>query len=196
MKCDLIYAELSGKQLPEAHRVQEICEALQKTILGVRSMAYDLRPPVLEGLGIVETIYRFCEDFTQMWGVTVDFQSAGLQNLKLDHSIQINLYRLVQEGLTNIRKHAAAGRVTLKLAAAFPNIILRIEDNGRGFDVQARAAAGGQEKRMGLRNMQERVNLLNGKMKLQSKPGWGTKVVIKLPVEEKKRGAKKNHFNR
>ena len=159
-------------------------------------MAYDLRPPGLEKLGLVETIYRFCEDFTQMWGLPVDFQSAGLKNLKLDYGIQINLYRLVQEGLTNIRKHAAAGRVTLKLAAAFPNIILRVEDNGRGFDVQARAAAAGQEKRMGLRSMQERVTLLNGEMKLQSKPGQGTKVTIKLPFVEKKSGTKENHLNR
>ncbi|MEN8760456.1 MAG: PAS domain S-box protein, partial [Desulfobacterales bacterium] len=182
IECDLIYSELLNNRPPDAHRIQEICEALQKTIIGVRNMAYELRPAELEELGLVETIYRFCEDFTQMWGVPVDFKSAGLKNIKLDHAIQINLYRLVTEGLTNIRKHAAAGRITLKLAAAFPNIILRIEDNGRGFDVKARAAEGGQEKRMGLRSMQERVNLLNGKMKLQSKPGRGTKVVIKLPV--------------
>ena len=131
-----------------------------------------------------------------MWGVPVDFQSAGLKNLKLDYGNQINLYRLVQEGLTNIRKHAAASRVTVKLTAAFPNIVLRIEDNGRGFDVQKRAATAGQEKRMGLRSMQERVKLLNGQMKLQSKPGRGTKVSIKLPIVEKKNGAKENHLNR
>ena len=196
MECDLIYAELLNNRPPEAQRIQEVSAVLQKTILGVRNMAYDLRPPVLEELGLVETIYRFCEDFTQMWGMPVDFQSAGLKNLKLDYGTQINLFRLVQEGLTNIRKHAAAGQVTLKLAAAFPNIILRIEDNGRGFDVQERAAAADQEKRMGLRSMQERVTLLNGKMKLQSKPGRGTKVTIKLPYGEKKCGAQENHHNR
>jgi PAS domain S-box-containing protein len=196
MECDLIYAEQLNKRLPEAQRIKEISEALQKTILGVRNMAYDLRPPVLEELGLVETIYRLCEDFAQMWGLPVDFQSAGLKNLKLDYDIQINLYRLVQEGLSNIRKHAAASRVTLKLAAAFPNIILRIEDNGRGFDVQKREAVAGQEKRMGLRSMQERATLLNGEMKLQSKPGQGTKVSIKLPFAEKMSGTKENHLNR
>ena len=185
MACDLIYAELLNKRLPEAQRIPKICEALQKTILGVRNMAYDLRPPGLEELGLVETIYRFCEKFTQLWGVPVDFQAAGLKNLKTDYDIQINIFRLVQEGLTNIRKHADAGRVTLRLAAAFPNIILRIEDNGRGFDVQKRAAVAGREKRMGLRSMQERVKLMNGEMKLRSKPGRGTKVSIKLPIEEK-----------
>ncbi len=196
IKCDLIYGELLNDRLPEAQRIKEISGALQKTISGVRNMVYDLRPPGLEELGLIETVYQFCEDFTQMWGVPVDFQSAGLKNLKLDYGNQINLYRLVQEGLTNIRKHAAAGWVTVKLTAAFPNIVLRIEDNGRGFDVQKRAAAAGQEKRMGLRSMQERVKLLNGQINLQSKPGQGTKVSIKLPIVEKKNGAKENHLNR
>jgi signal transduction histidine kinase len=196
MSCDLIYGELLNKRPPESQRIKEICEALQKTIFDVRNMAYDLRPPMLEELGLAEAIYRFCEDFTQMWRVPVDFQSAGLKNLKLDYGIKVNLYRLVQEGLTNIRKHAAAGRVKVKLAAAFPNIFLRIEDNGRGFDVQVRAAAAGHEKRMGLRSMQERVTLLNGEMKLQSKLGQGTKVTIKLPLAEKNSDAKENHPNR
>jgi len=196
MECDLIYNELLNNRLPEAQRIKDISGALQKTILSVRNMAYDLRPPGLEKLGLVETIYQFCEDFTQRCGIPIDFQSAGLKGKKLDYGIQINLYRLVQEGLTNIRKHAAADRVTLKLAAAWPNIILRIKDNGRGFDVQARAAATGQEKRMGLRSMQERVTLLNGEMKLQSKPGQGTKVTIELPFVKEKNGAQENHLNR
>jgi signal transduction histidine kinase len=189
MACDLIYNELLKGRPPQAQRIQAICDALQKTIIDIRNMSYDLRPPELEELGLVETIYRFCEEFTQLWGVPVDFQAAGFKNFELGLEIQINLYRLVQEGLTNIRKHAAAGRVTVRLAAAYPNIILRIEDNGRGFDVQKRAAAAGQEKRMGLRSMQERVKLMNGEMKLQSKPGQGTKVSIKLPIVEKKSGA-------
>ena len=196
MACDLIYGDLLNDRLSEAQRIKEISGALQKTILGVRNLAYELRPPGLENLGLVETIYRYCEDFTQMWGLPVDFQAAGLKNLELAYGIQINLYRLVQEGLTNIRKHAAAGRAVLKLTAAFPNIILRVEDNGRGFDVGEREAAVGQEKRMGLRSMQERVTLLNGEMKLQSKPGQGTKVFIKLPFAEKKSGAEENDLNR
>ncbi len=195
MECDLIYGELLNDRRPEAQRIKKISGALQKTILGVRNMSYNLRPPGLDKLGLVETIYRFCEDFSQMWDLPVDFQSVGLKNLKLDYGIQINLYRLVQEGLTNIRKHAAASRVTLKLAAAYPNIILRVEDNGRGFDVQERVSATGQEKRMGLRSMQERVTLLDGEMRLKSKPGRGTKVFIKLPFAEKKSGVKENHLN-
>lgn len=196
MACDLIHADLSQDRASEAQRVTEVIGLLQKTINDVRNMAYELRPPGLEEVGLVETVYQFCEDFTHMWGVPVDFQSAGLKNVKLSHDIQINLYRLVQEGLTNIRKHAAAGLATVKLAAAFPNIIIRIEDDGRGFDVQQRAAANTHEKRMGLRSMQERVKLMHGEMKLQSKPGRGTKVAIKVPLEEEKGRDQENHLDR
>jgi signal transduction histidine kinase len=195
MTCDVIYDELLNKRPPEIQQIQEISGLLQRTIQGVRNMTYELRPPGLESLGLVETIYRFCEDFTQMWGLPVDFQAAGLKGLTLAYGMQINLYRLVQEGLTNVRKHAAASQATVRLAAAFPNIVLRIEDNGRGFDVRERAAAAGREKRLGLRSMQERAALLNGEMKLQSKPGQGTKVFIKLPFAEKKSGAEENHPN-
>ena len=188
MTIDLIHNDLSNDRPAETSRIKEISAALKKTILGVRNLAYELRPPGLEEMGLVETIYRFCEDFSQMWELPVDFQAAGLKGLELSYDIQINLYRLVQEGLTNVRKHAAAGRATVRMAAAFPSIILRIEDNGRGFEVNERAAAAGQEKRMGLRSMQERVTLLNGEMNLQSKPGKGTKVFIKLPFAENKHG--------
>jgi signal transduction histidine kinase len=95
---------------------------------------------------------------------------------------------LIQEGLWNIIKHAEATKATIKLVASFPNIILRIEDNGKGFNVKERLTAASKEKRMGLRSMEERVSLLNGKMKIYSRSKEGTKVFIEVPYKEKKRG--------
>ncbi|MDH4205395.1 MAG: ATP-binding protein, partial [Desulfobacteraceae bacterium] len=100
-----------------------------------------------------------------------------------DDDVKIHLYRLIQEGLNNIRKHAEADRATIKLVGATPNIILRIEDNGKGFDVQARERALSAEKRMGLRSMRERVNLLQGRMEIESLPMNGTKIFIKIPFK-------------
>ena len=82
-------------------------------------------------------------------GHSSGFPLAGVKNLELSHNTQINLYRLVQEGLTNVLKHAAASQVTLNITAAFPKIILRIEDDGCGFHAQKRAKSTGQEKCMG-----------------------------------------------
>lgn len=154
---------------------------IEQTIQTVRDLSYDLRPPTLAEIGIVQTISHYCEDFSEKTGLGVDFTPAGMDILKPDHNIEINLYRLVQEGLNNVRKHANASHVTVKLIAAHPNIILRIEDDGQGFDIRARERELNGEKRMGLQSMKERAKLLEGRMEIQSRPMQGTKVLIYFP---------------
>ena len=177
-------------------RVSELTAMLQKTITAVRDLSYDLRPPGLHHLGLVSTLYQYCIDFSEKSRLSIDFDSAGMDNIELDWDTEINLYRLVQEGLNNIRKHAGAGQAVISLIASFPNIILRIEDNGRGFDVKERMARVTKEKRMGLRSMEERVGLLEGKIRVQSRPGEGTKIFIEVPYKESKRGSEENHNDR
>ena len=135
----------------------------------------------MDQMGLSETIFQYCEEFSEKTGLNVDFTSAGMDSLKFNFNTKINLYRLVQEGLNNTRKHADASRVTIRLAAAHPNIILRINDDGKGFDVKERLANALNEKRMGLRSMEERVNLLQGNIEIQSQPMQGTKISIKIP---------------
>jgi signal transduction histidine kinase len=98
--------------------------------------------------------------------VNVEFQSAGMDNLSLGYHTEINLYRVIKEGLNNIWKHANAKNANFKIISSFPNILLRIEDNGRGFDVDSRLLKTLSEKRMGLKSMEERVALLQGKMSI------------------------------
>jgi len=163
-------------------RVSEMSRTLQESIKAIRDLSYDLRPPVLDEKGLVQTLFLYCHDFAKDNEIKVDFHSAGMKDLKLTFDTEIHLYRLAQEGLNNIRKHAAADRATIKLIGASPNIILRIEDDGKGFDVRARNRALNSKKRMGLRSMQERVNLLQGRMTTESRSGKGTTIVIKLPI--------------
>jgi len=161
----------------------EYSKTLQNSIMAIRDLAYDLRPPGLDQLGIVQTIFNYCEDFSEKTGLSADFSSAGMEDLKLDADMKINLYRLVQEGLINIRKHAEARHVTIRLAAAFPNIILRIKDDGKGFDVKNRLISAQDEKRMGLRSMEERVGLLGGEMNIKSSQTKGSSIFIKFPIQ-------------
>ena len=176
--------------LPEIRqKVSEMSKMLRECIKEVRNLSYDLRPPVLDELGLVQALFQYCDDFSEDNGINVDFHSAGMKDLKLDFDIEINLYRLIQEGLVNIKKHAAASHVTIRLVAAFPNIILRIDDDGIGFDVQKRMATITKEKRMGIRSMEERAKLLKGEMEIQSKPDQGTKISIKFPYKGKKHGS-------
>ncbi|MES0447101.1 MAG: PAS domain-containing protein [Desulfobacterales bacterium] len=175
---------------PEVHpgvrqRISELTKILHGSIMAVRDLAYDLRPPSLDQLGLAKTIFQYCEDFSEKTGLSVDFKAAGMDDLRLDFDTETNLYRLVQEGLININKHADARQATIRLVASFPNIILRIEDDGQGFNVEDRLVAVSNEKRMGLRSMGERVGLLGGKMRIHSRPTEGTKIFIEVPFQKK-----------
>jgi signal transduction histidine kinase len=98
----------------------------------------------------------------------------------------INIYRLIQEGFNNIRKHADADHVKIVLVASPPNIILRIQDDGIGFNVTAREAGLDHTRRLGVRSMTDRVNLLRGTIKIVSCPGQGTEIFIKIPFSKGK----------
>ncbi len=183
---DTLIANQSG-MLPETRqRVSELSKILRDSVMAIRDLSNDLRPPSLDQLGMVRTIFQYCEDFSEKTGLSVDFTSAGMDDLRLDFDTEINLYRLIQEGLNNIRKHADANLAKIRLVLSSPNIILRIEDDGKGFDVKNRLVAAQNEKRMGLRSMKERASLLKGAMRIQSHPGKGTKILIEVPYEEKK----------
>ena len=134
--CDTLFDGSPGIPGDLRGKAAELSSALQKAIMTVRDLSYDLRPPALDQLGTSEAVSQYCEDFSEKTGLTVRFNSAGMQGLRLDFDTEINLYRLVQEGLNNVAKHAAAGSVTVKLVSAYPSIILRIEDDGKGFDVE------------------------------------------------------------
>ena len=149
----------------------------------------------LEKLGLAQTLYQFCKEFSEKTNVRIDFQAAGIENLSLNYDIKINLYRLAQEGLNNVRKHAAAKKVAVKLVASFPDIILRIEDDGKGFDLSQRLAETSGEKRLGLRSMQERVRLIQGRMNIDSIVGKGTKVTIKIPYTNENIGSREKHID-
>jgi PAS domain S-box-containing protein len=183
--CDTLFDD-NPEVVPELRKkALQLSEILHKTIMTIRDLTYDLRPPSLDQLGLVSTVYQYCEDFAEQSGLSVDFHSAGMDNLQLDSNIEINVYRLIQEGLNNIKKHAKAKDVFIRLVASSPNVILRIEDDGRGFDVEERMARISNEKRMVLRNMEERVRLLQGRMFIQSRPTRGTKILIEFPYKER-----------
>jgi PAS domain S-box-containing protein len=166
-------------------KICELSKILQDSISAVRDLSYDLHPPGMDQLGLVRTVNQYCEDFSEKNDVSVDFYTAGMKDLKLDFDTEINLYRLIQEGLNNIKKHAKASHVVIRLVASSPNIILRIEDNGQGFDVERRLARSFKEKRLGLFGMEERVSLLKGTMRIKSQPSKGTSLFIEVRCKEK-----------
>jgi PAS domain S-box-containing protein len=131
-------------------KISEMSDILQGSITAVRDLSYDLRPPGMDHLGLTRTIFQYCEEFSKKQGLQLEFHTAGIDELRLGYDVEINLYRLVQEALNNVRQHARARCVTVRLVASYPSLILRIEDNGLGFDVEGRVIRAASEKRMGL----------------------------------------------
>jgi PAS domain S-box-containing protein len=176
-------------------KTAELSKLTEQINIAVRNLAYDLQPPGLEELGLVKALEMYCEDFSENRGVKVDFHSAGIHMLTLDFHTSIHLYRLVQEGLSNISKHADTDRGKIMLLGASPNIILRIEDDGKGFDITEQERFLGYKKGIGLQSMKERVNLLGGQITIKSRPMQGTKILIIIPFKRQKSESETAHSN-
>ncbi|PTN36340.1 PAS domain S-box protein [Desulfonatronum sp. SC1] len=168
----------------------------QQAIMVVRDLAYELRPPGLDQFGFVRAMTQYGKDFSEKTGLDVDMSFTGMEDSSLDFDAEINLYRLIQESLNNIYKHALARRVVVRMVASFPKIILRIEDDGLGFDPVQRMAGATAEKRMGLHSMRERATLLGGTMRIRSRLGKGTQILVELPHERKLHDSEKNSADR
>ena len=194
--CDTLFEDQPAISGELKNKMGNYSALIEQTISAVRDLAYDLRPPALDEIDMAKALETYCEEFSENSDLEDDFQSVGMHGSSLNHDAKIHLYRLVQEGLNNVRKHADATRVFVKLIGTTPNIILRIEDNGKGFDVKARELTLDNEKRMGLRSMRERVNLLQGQMSIRSRLTKGTRIFIKFPFEEQDGESKEAYRNR
>jgi len=137
----------------------------------------------------VRTLTRYCTDFASRSGLTVDFFADGMEGVRLGFETQINIYRLVQESLTNVRKHAQAGCVTVRIIRSYPSVIVRVEDDGQGVDLENRQDEFFQTKKMGIWGMRERARLLGGHITLRSRPGRGMRIHIEIPLENRNNGA-------
>lgn len=160
----------------ERAAVAGLRELVVATLQDVRRLAVELRPKVLDDFGLVPALERLTESFADQTGIDVRFES-GLAEARLAPEIETALYRIVQESLTNVVKHAYAHLVSIVLTRKPDAIALVIEDDGTGFD-PGRTREGG----FGLEGMRERVGLLEGKLQIESREGAGTTIVAEVPL--------------
>jgi signal transduction histidine kinase len=145
----------------------------------IRNFSSSLRPDMLEDLGLVSTLNWHVAEISRTFpGLKIDFDAIGLPQ-RLPPPVELVLYRVCQESLTNVLKHARADRVDIRLTYSHPDVILSIQDNGLGF-----SPAHEEDGRhcLGLLGMQERVVAAGGKWNLLTRPGKGTLVRVELPV--------------
>ncbi len=160
----------------------KMVDLLDHAIAEVRTIAYGLRPPELDKLGFVQAIAQCCKDFSYNSRIMLDYKSHGVDNVRLSPAAEVNVYRVLQEALNNVQQHAKASKVRVRLLGAYPSVILRVEDDGQGFDVSGQRDE--VEGRMGIRGMEERIRLVGGKMSLRSAPGQGVSIVVEAPQQE------------
>jgi signal transduction histidine kinase len=172
--------------------VHERVESLQAlaTRIGreVRSLALQLRPPALDDLGLVATLANYVELWSARALVAGDFHTTGLEEQRLPSSIETALYRLAQEALTNVLKHAQATSVSLIIERRADAVHMIVEDDGAGFDVAAARSTAHIEQRLGLVGMDERVAHLGGTLTIESAPGSGTTVFVRIPLADDSQG--------
>jgi signal transduction histidine kinase len=157
-------------------------ELIIQTIQETRTISFNLMPAVLSDFGITSALKLLVSQTANSTGVNITFLSS-LQGERLPKNVEIGLYRIAQEGLHNALKYAQATNISLTLSSKKKHIQLTIADNGKGFEYES-AQFGPDEKGVvhGISNMKERSNILNGDMKITSRSGKGTRILIKVPL--------------
>ena len=167
--------ERTGDEASRA-ATQELRELVVSTLQDVRRLAVELRPTALDDFGLVAALERLTASFAEQTGISVDFQTA-LADERLPEEVETALYRIVQESLTNVVKHARARRVSILLARKEGSVKAVVEDDGRGFDPAEQAGDG-----FGLVGMSERLALLGGRLEVESDADAGTTIAAEVPV--------------
>jgi two-component system sensor histidine kinase DegS len=154
--------------------------AANSTFQRIRDFIFDLRPMMLDDLGLVPTLKRYAQTFETKTRLPTHLATMG--ETALASYIEVTLFRSVQELLNNTARHAHASRVQVTLDMQNNPVVVTVEDDGSGFDVATAIAAARQRSSSGLVNLEKRIEMLGGKIQFQSSTGRGTKVRVELPV--------------
>ena len=171
---------LKGKEPQAAARALTMCDLIDTTIDEVRALATRLRPGVLDDFGLIDALDWYTKYFAQRTGITCIYQHLNVP--QVDDLVATAAYRIAQEALTNVARHAFATRVKIDLQVRKGVLTLSVSDNGRGFEPQKLA----ESDCLGLAGMRERAGLLGGRLEMESKPGKGTRVLFRLPLDERR----------
>jgi PAS domain S-box-containing protein len=182
----LLFAFEEGLEIEEVDefhdRLKKMHDLTQHTLDGVHKMIFDLRPSVLDHLGLVPAIRWFAETRLEPKGVRLSLEDFPTQ-LRLPPEVETTLFRVVQEAILNIARHAAARNVLIRFSTSGRDVWVEVEDDGVGFDPSLLTPDLDSMRGIGLLGMQERLEILGGDLEIHSAPGSGTRLLIHVPVE-------------
>ena len=168
-------------------RSEEILSGLRasvsQTVKELHHIVYDLRPTLLDDLGLVPALRWYAQSRLEENGIKVSVQVTG-QPKRLPTEVETALFRVAQEAMTNIVRHSGAGRVWLTLSFEDATVSLQIKDNGRGFDLSQTLDVRSDRQGFGLLGIRERATLLGGTFELEASPGRGTELYVQVPLRE------------
>ena len=166
-----------------AARCHDLQKLAQTALTEVKRIARGLRPSLLDDLGLAAAIEKVVRDFSEHTATEITLQASNLEGLRLPDSLETAVFRIFQEALTNAIRHAEARHVGIELGFDAKQITLTVQDDGRGFDPRMKSERATDGSHMGLIGIRERVALLGGHFSLDSTPGRGCRIVVKLPTE-------------
>jgi signal transduction histidine kinase len=173
--------EMASRHDRNGRTLEQAQKLLRDLMSRVRDLSLDLRPAILDDLGLLPALIWHFERYTAQTGIRVDFKHSGLDQRLTHPDVETAAFRIVQEALTNTARHAGVDRVVVRFDRIPDAIQLEISDKGDGFDVDS---ATGKGASLGLSGMQERATLLGGRIGIASSPGDGTRITANLPLND------------
>ncbi len=166
-------------------RINDMRHLIAQTLDGVHNLALELRPSSLDDLGLTSVLNQYTKEYADKFGISTDFQTIGFDQHRLSPETEIAIYRIVQEALTNVVKHAEAKKVSVILEVRDSSIVAIVEDDGKGFDHKRDSGLTDTQNQLGLYGMYERAQLIGGSITIESQPGRGTTVFVEVPLLRK-----------
>jgi PAS domain S-box-containing protein len=165
----------------QATFLKELRQQLNDTLEGIRRFTQELRPPMLDDLGLLAALRWEVSDLEKRAGIETELTVSGTER-RYSAEVELIIFRIVQEALRNVEKHAQASKVAVTIEFTEGKTKVSVCDNGKGFELRGGLSDLPRTGKLGLAGMEERVRLLNGSMRIESEPGKGTRVIIEAPI--------------
>ncbi len=177
------YESIPARLIEPRRQIVALRTLTEQTLDEIRNLALSLRPTILDDLGLPSAVRWYAKTIGEKANLNVRLEAVNLED-RLPSTVETAVFRIVQEGLANVAKHAGAREVMVCLERTDHTISVLITDDGQGFDVNAALSPRRRGRGLGLFGIEERVTILGGQWNLQSEPGKGTSLQVTIPFEE------------
>ncbi|WP_342028399.1 sensor histidine kinase [Alkalicoccus daliensis] len=181
LRSEIVERVLDKQGIEQARiEIRDMKEMVKDSLAEVRRIIYDLRPMALDDLGLLPTLGKYLKNVEERTGIIIELRKMG-REIRYPSEMEVAIFRFVQEAVNNAVKHADASLIQVKIDVKQDLITAVIKDDGKGFDMTQK-----KEGSFGLIGMKERINMLDGKINIDSKPGRGTLIIVQIPIDADK----------